>query len=307
MKKFFKKLLCLSLFAAIALPILAMPAFATAEASAAPHAATDSAEITLLATNYDIPKPDYLPGPSETVQTGEDTHDYVLNTTIPRLINMAIGLLGIAAFIGILISAITMLTAYGNEDKTTKAKTSLLYSFMGFGIVVLAYAIVSIIVSVSLPSEDSQQTTEDITTFIEHSIQAAIPSAHAVATNDEEVLDILFPSQTDLIESHDTDVSLPSGDLVTEIVPGIVVNLLYVVGFLVFISFCYGGVLLVIGRGNEDDISKAKNIMIFDVIALALIAGGYALVYGIATLNLDQDDTTDADDVYTEAIHTENQ
>ena len=291
------------------MPILALPLASPAFANA-----TATATEQLLATTYDIPKPEYLPGPSETVQTGTDTHDYILNTTVPRVINMAIGLLGIAAFIGILISSITMLTAYGNEDKTTKAKTSLLYSFMGFGIVILAYAIVSIVVSVSLPSEQEQQTTEDITTFIEHieyaassAAQSMIPVAHATATNDEDMLDILFPSQTDLIESHDTDVSLPSGDLVTEIVPGIVVNLLYVVGFLVFISFCYGGVLLVIGRGNEDDISKAKNIMIFDAIALALIAGGYALVYGIATINLDQDDTTDADDVYTEAIHNENE
>lgn len=306
MKKFFKKFLCLALFAAIALPVLALPAFA-AQGSAAIQVTPQEHSAALLATSYDIPKPDYLPGPSDTVQTGEDTHDYVLNVTVPRLINMAIGLLGIAAFIGILISSITMLTAFGNEDKITKAKTSLLYSFMGFGIVVLAYAIVSIIVSVSLPSEESQQTTEDITTFIEHSIGAVIPVAHATASNDEDMLDILFPSQTDLIESHDTDVSLPSGDLITEIVPGIVVNIFYIVGFLVFISFCYGGVLLVIGRGNEDDISKAKSIMIFDAVALALIAGGYALIYGIATINLEQDDTTDADDVYTEAIHTEQQ
>lgn len=237
-----------------------------------------------LASASTVPKPDYLPGPSEEL-TGDSTQDYVLNVTVPRTINIAIGLMGLGAFIGILISAITMLTAYGNEDKINRAKNNLKYSLLGFMITVLSYAIVSIVVSVSLPQEDI----------------SFIPTAHAVSSRD---VNVLLPSQRDLIENQDPQgrVSLPSGDLVTEVVPGIITNILYMVGLLIFIALMYGGVLLVIGRGNEDMTNKAKSIITYGGVALVLVTLGYAIIYGIATLNFNQDDSTDADDVFVESI-----
>jgi hypothetical protein len=252
--------------------------------------------VMFAAPSYgiEIVKPDYLPGPSEEV-VGSDAQEYVLNVTIPRAINIAIAILGLSAFAGILISAFNMLTAYGNEDKINRSKTTLRYSILGFIFVVLSYAIISIIVSVALPQEDFEPTSW-------------IPNAHAVDVNDD--VTILFPNQSDLIENQDIgnqEVSLPSGDLVTQILPGVVTNFLYMIGFLIFVAFMYGGVLMVIGRGNEEYVGKAKNIIVYAAISLGLVSMGYAIIFGIATLDLSNDVSTTNDDIYTETNLNDNE
>jgi len=76
------------------------------------------------------------------------------------------------------------------------------------------------------------------------------------------------------------------------------------VAFLIFVAFVYGGTLMVIGRGNEEEVTKAKNIVIYAGIGIAMISLGYAIVYGIATLKLTQDSGSTADDVFTENTDT---
>jgi len=183
-----------------------------------------------------------------------------------------------------------MLIAWGNEEKTTKAKRTLQFSIMGFVISLFAYALVSIIVSLALPSETETSFHEWL-----------VPNAYA----DQIDVDMLFPTETELIEtqggtadSPGRGVSLPSGDLLTEVVPALVTNIMFAVGFLIFIGFCYGGVLMVIGRGNEEMVTKAKNIVVYSAVALGLLGFGYAIVYGIATISFQEDPNSELDDVY---------
>ncbi len=231
----------------------------------------------------EIPKPDYLPGPeSDETTDSSGIRDFFLNETIPQAINLGIGLLAIAAFIGILVGSIQMLTAFGNEEKIKKAKTVFTYSILGFVIIMFSYAIISIVVSVALPSSDSS---------------AFIPKTYAVDVEDD--VDILFPSQEELIEQHDEQgrISLPSGDFLGEVVPAAITNIFYFFGILIFISLMYGGVYLVIGRGNEEITTKAKNIVIYSLVAIAVASLGYAIIYGIATLDLTNEEG-DSDNVY---------
>lgn len=250
-------------------------------------AADDDEEETNPVVQPTIPVPDFLPTPDVGTEGGE-TQDYLLNETIPRAINVGIAILSLAAFVGILISAIQMLTAYGNDDKINRAKTNLRYALFGLIVVMLSYALVSIVVSIALPNEEDSQST------------TWIPRAHAVDVDDD--VDILLPSQQEIIEEQDEQnrVSLPGGDFFGEILPAVISNIMYAVGFLIFIAFMYGGTLMVIGRGNEESVTKAKNILIYAAIALALVSFGFALVYGITTLNLTQDEDSTSDDVYTD-------
>jgi hypothetical protein len=250
--------------------------------------------LALTAQAIDIQKPDFLPGPDlDQTPIGQETQNYILNEAIGNALNIGIGILGLSAFIGLLIGAITFLTAYGNEDKINRGKTILKNSLLGFLLITLSYAIISIVVAIAIPSEDivfrPQNTLQEW----------LIPSAHAV---DDTDLNILLPPQSELIEGQNVaqDVSLVSGDLITQIVPAVVSNILFSVGFLLFISFMYGGGLLVINRGSEESVTKAKSIMTYSVVALAVISLGYALVFGIATFNFNNDESTDQDDVFTE-------
>lgn len=227
-----------------------------------------------------IPTPDFLPSP-EVGAVGADTQNYILNKTVPQAINIGIAILSITAFIAILFAAIQLLTSYGNDEKVTKAKTNLKYAVLGLFIVILAYAIVSIVVSLALPNEDDA-----------NSMSFLIPKAYAVDVEDD--INILLPNQQTMIGDQDPEgrVSLPGGDFLGEMVPAIITNAMYAVGFLIFIAFMYGGTIMIIGRGNEEEVTKAKHILIYAAIALALVSLGYALVYGITTLNLNKSEDT---------------
>ncbi len=252
------------------------------------------ANIALATTVPTIPKPDYLPGPTEaTTNAGKDTQNYILNTSIPKMINAGIGLIGIGAFIGLLIGAINMLTAYGVEDKYKKGKDIIKYSLTGLFIVILSYAIVSIISSISLPNSSTSTTS-------------FIPTAFAVDTTKD--IDTLLPPEKTLIEdqSRDKNVSIAGGDLITEVVPGIITNIFYLTGLLIFISITIGGVYMVTGRGNEEANTKAKNIIIYSLVAMAVLSLGYAIIYGIATITLSNDTNSSSDNVFPENTSSSN-
>lgn len=287
-----QKFLCsLLLGFALLLPtagLLTEPAFAD-ETTDAIEAADDAAnDGEVIRPN--IPKPDFLPGP-DVGGSASSTRYNILNRSIPRAMNIGIGILAIAAFIGTLISAIQMLTAYGNDEKLNRAKTNLRYSILGFMIVVLSYALVSIVVSIALPNEDD---SEKLTWLI--------PKAQAaVEENVRENVDILLPNQQAMIEDQATagqEVSLPGGDFLEEIVPAVITNIMFATGFLIFIAFMYGGVLMVISRGNEEGTTKAKTIIIWSAVALGVLSLGYAVIYGIASLNLTADDEDVSDNVF---------
>lgn len=242
-----------------------------------------------------IPQADFLPGPTQG-RSGSIVQDYVLNKGIPKAMNIGIGLLGIAAFLGLLVSAIQMLTAYGKEDQINRAKTNIRYSLLGFLLTILAYGIVSIIISLSLPNA-SNDSAKDSTSFF-------IPSAYAIDVKND--LNILMPNEKTMIEDQDAQgrVGLPNGDFLGQIIPAAVTNIMYLVGFLIFIAFMYGGTLLVIGRGNEDELGKAKSIILYSAIALTLVSLGYAIIYGIATLQLKNDPTSTTDEVFSNTNDT---
>lgn len=59
---------------------------------------------------------------------------------------------------------------------------------------------------------------------------------------------------------------------------------LAVTGALAFVSFTYAGVLMVSARGNEEQIKKGKDMLLWSLIALTIIATSYALVLGVSQL-----------------------
>jgi hypothetical protein len=59
---------------------------------------------------------------------------------------------------------------------------------------------------------------------------------------------------------------------------------LAITGALAFISFTYAGVMMVSARGNEEQIKKGKDILLWSIFALIIIATSYALVLGVSQL-----------------------
>src|SRR3989338_1559854 len=77
-----------------------------------------------------------------------------LQSTVIRIIQWVLGLLGLIAVVMILIGGFQWMTAGGNEEKVASAKKIISAAVIGFVVVLLAWAIVIFVV----------QTTSNVTT-----------------------------------------------------------------------------------------------------------------------------------------------
>jgi len=72
-------------------------------------------------------------------QTGLGQKD--IRETISRIINVALGLLGIVAVVIVLIGGFEWMTAGGNEEKVGEAKKRIMYGVIGIAIIMSAWAL----------------------------------------------------------------------------------------------------------------------------------------------------------------------
>lgn len=69
--------------------------------------------------------------------------------TVPRIVNGALGLLGTVATMLVLYAGFLWMTAAGNEEKATQAKSILTTSVIGLIIIMMAYSISRFVISES--------------------------------------------------------------------------------------------------------------------------------------------------------------
>lgn len=81
-----------------------------------------------------------------------------------------------------------------------------------------------------------------------------------------------------------TTPSLPAGHFKKTIIPQAINILLAVTATISFGVFVYAGIMLLIGQGNEEDVTKFKNTLIWSLVGLAFITIAYAFVRGIMQL-----------------------
>jgi hypothetical protein len=90
-----------------------------------------------------IPNIKTLPGPQ--ASDVSNVSPYLMSTFLPRVARTVISFAIGAAVLGLILSAIGLLTAYGNEEKYGNAKKGLYFSLIGLVLSLLAFAIVQLI------------------------------------------------------------------------------------------------------------------------------------------------------------------
>ncbi|MBT5016164.1 hypothetical protein HN748_02890 [Candidatus Peregrinibacteria bacterium] len=130
-------------------------------------------------------------------------------------------------------------------------------------------------------------------TWVVPAYAAVDPCEDPSGLSADEKLKCLFPEEQELIElspqatTNQGNVKLPSGHITEDFLPFFINTALSLAGTLVFIAILYAGYLLVVANDNEEEISKAKRILVYCMIGIAVIAGSYAIIFGVATLDLD--------------------
>lgn len=79
--------------------------------------------------------------------------------------------------------------------------------------------------------------------------------------------------------------TLPTGDFRKEIIPKAITILLAVMGSVSFLVFTYAGIMLIIAQGNEEQITKFKNVLIWSLVGLLLITLSYGIIRGVMQLS----------------------
>lgn len=77
---------------------------------------------------------------------------------------------------------------------------------------------------------------------------------------------------------------IATSDLKDKIVPDAVKLFLSVVATISFVMFLYAGINLVISQGNEEEMTKFKNMMLWAVVGLLFITMSFAIVKGVLQL-----------------------
>ena len=117
------------------------------------------------------------------------------------------------------------------------------------------------------------------------------PQQPGQATAPKTQADNLLPKFTDpkgqggIEEELKTYSSLTSASW-TQIVASVIKTILFVAGALVMIGLLVVGAMFMTGSSNEENITKARKILIYLVIGIILISVSYAVVSGISQFNL---------------------
>jgi hypothetical protein len=92
-----------------------------------------------------IPVIDTLPGPAGN-QPVSYASQYVQESLLPRIALIVVKLAITGSVIFLIVGAIQLLTAYGNQEKIDPAKKTLIFALIGLVISLLSYAIVQLII-----------------------------------------------------------------------------------------------------------------------------------------------------------------
>lgn len=116
-------------------------------------------------------------------------------------------------------------------------------------------------------------------------------------TDYEEKLELIIPSQESLFDFSkrlDIDgdgfldanekIRLADGDLEQGLLPRVVQILITFSGTAFFLFFTYAGVRLLLSRGNEEALTKTKDLIVQGVIGSLLIVGSFGIIIGIIRL-----------------------
>ena len=77
------------------------------------------------------------PGVDPTISKYQD-----FGALVTRIVNFALGFVGLIAFVMLVIGGFWFLTAAGNDDQATKGRKTIIYAIIGIIVILLSYSIV---------------------------------------------------------------------------------------------------------------------------------------------------------------------
>ena len=89
-----------------------------------------------------------MPGAKGVTKEGSVPTGDIIEDFIPQFIRLLFRFASLAILISFVVSGVMLITAFGNDERLSKAKTMLYYSLVGFAFVSLAFAIVKAVTDI---------------------------------------------------------------------------------------------------------------------------------------------------------------
>jgi lysylphosphatidylglycerol synthetase-like protein (DUF2156 family) len=170
---------------------------------------------------------------------------------ISYLVSFSVGI----AILLIVVSGVMLMVHPEIESTKEKAYKTITWSLIGLVIIVLPYSIVSLIDNLPFKGINPDTNIE-------------INEYNSIKTN---VID-----------------NLAQGDLRSEIIPQIIQIILQIMGTISLVLFLYAGFLLVMRDGEEEKVTKAKNLMMYSLLGVIIALLSYIIVEGVIQLNFEK-------------------
>jgi len=117
-----------------------------------------------------------------------------------------------------------------------------------------------------------------------------IPKIVKALSVDEKIDKYYLPDVTTIPEQYLDELSTASQlpeKSVPEVLSDIANILLGLTGTIAMVGLIVAGVMYVTARGDDQQMEKAKNILIYIAIGLVVIAASYAIILGVSSLSFD--------------------
>ena len=186
--------------------------------------------------------------PDTVATSGGIFEHWFFTDAIPSWMSYGISLSVAVAILLIVVAGIYLMLSPEDEELKTKAIDTVTWSIAGLIIIMLSYTVVEIINNISFNSGTNPSVDVDI------------------------------KSQTELD-------SLVKGDLRSELIPEFIQTILKLMGTLAFLLFIYAGGMMVLRDGDDEKVTKAKQILIYAIIGAVVSLLAYLIVKAVIQFN----------------------
>jgi len=187
--------------------------------------------------------------PDTVASAGGIFEHWFFTNAIPAWISYGISLSVAVAILLIVVAGIYLMMSPEVDEMKQKAIDTITWSIVGLLTIMLSYTIIEIVSNIQF----SSGTNPNINVSVEN--------------------------QTELDK-------LVTGDLRSELIPEFIQTLLKLMGTFALLLFIYAGAILVLRDGDEEKVTKAKDILIYAIIGAVVSLLAYLIIEAVIQFNL---------------------
>ncbi len=173
-------------------------------------------------------------------------HHWFFTDAIPAWVSYGVSLSIAIAVLLIVVSGIYLMLSPEQEDLRQKAIDTIIWSIMGIVIIMLSYTVVEIVNNIAF----TDGSNPDIALRVDGASQSGLDK-------------------------------LVKGDLRSELIPELIQTILKFMGTIAFLLFIYAGSILVLRDGDDEKVTKAKNILIYSLVGAVVSLLAYLVIEAV--------------------------